>query len=67
MTDGDLIPVMNPMIMTVIISLVIIIITQFKIEMFKKSVDAKQFNQLESGEDDQGHRCKTGEQNPQLL
>ena len=67
LTDGDLIPVMNPMIMTVIISLVIIIITQFKIEMFKKSVDAKQFNQLESGEDDQGHRCKTGEQNPQLL
>ena len=62
--DGDLILVMNPMIMTVIISIVIIIITQFKIEMFKKSVDAKQFDQMESGEDDQGHKCKTGEHNP---
>ena len=55
LTDGDLIPVMNPIIMTVIISLVIIIITQFKIEMFKKSVDAKQFDQLESGEDQVGN------------
>ena len=51
-------------IMTTIISIVIIIITQFKIEMFKKSVDAKQFDQMESGEDDQGHKCKTGEHNP---
>ena len=66
LTDGDLmIPVLNPVIiLTVTICLVIIIITQFKIEMFKKSVDAKQFDQMESGEDDQGHKCKTGEHNP---
>ena len=64
-TDGD-IPVKIPpvTIMTAIISIVIIIITQFKIEMFKKCVDAKQFDQMESGEDDQGHKCKTGEHNP---
>ena len=55
-TDGD-IPVKNPpvTIMTAFISVVIIIITQFKIEMFKKSVDAKQFDQLESEEDQVGN------------
>ena len=55
LTDGDLSLVMHPMIITAIISLVIIIIIQFKIEMFKKSVDAKQFDQLESGEDQVGN------------
>ena len=53
--DGDIIPVMNPVIMNTIISLVIIIIIQFKIEMFKKSVDSKQFDQLESGEEQFGN------------
>ena len=55
-TDGDSIPVLNPVLaLTVFISLVIIIIIQFKIEMFKKSVDTKQFDQLESGEDQFGN------------
>ena len=55
-TDGDSISVLNPVLaLTVIISLVIIIIIQFKIEMFKKSVDTKQFDQLESGEDQFGN------------
>ena len=49
--NGDIIPGMNPVKMTAIISLVIIIIIQFKIEMFKKSVDTRQFDQLETGED----------------
>ena len=53
--DGDIIPGMNPVKMTAIISLVIIIIIQFKIEMFKKSVDSKQFDQLESGEEQFGN------------
>ena len=53
--DGDIIPGMNLVKMTAIISLVIIIIIQFKIEMFKKSVDSKQFDQLESGEDQSGN------------
>ena len=52
---GDIIPVMNPVVMTAIISLVIIIIIQIKIEMFKKSVDNKHFDQLESGEDQFGN------------
>ena len=51
LTDGDIIPGMNLVKMTAIISLVIIIIIQFKIEMFKKSVDTRQFDQLETGED----------------
>ena len=55
--DGDMIPGMNPIKMTAIISLVIIIIIQFKIEMFKKSVDTKKFDQLESGEDQFG-KCQ---------
>ena len=51
-TDGDSISVLNPVVvLTAIISLVIIIIIQFKIEMFKKSVDTRQFDQLETGED----------------
>ena len=53
--DGDIIPGMNPVKMTAIISLVIIIIIQFKIEMFKKSVDSKQSDQLESGEEQFGN------------
>ena len=55
LTDGDIIPGMNLVKMTAIISLVIIIIIQFKIEMFKKSVDSKQSDQLESGEEQFGN------------
>ena len=51
-TDGDSISVLNPVVaLTAIISLVSVIIIQFKIEMFKKSVDTRQFDQLETGED----------------
>ena len=55
LTDGDIIPGMNLVKMTAIISLVIIIIIQFKIEMFKKSVDSKKSDQLESGEEQFGN------------
>ena len=55
-TEGDSISVLNPVVaLTAIISLVIIIIIQFKIEMFKKSVDSKKSDQLESGEEQFGN------------
>ena len=60
MTDGDLIHLMNPIAISMIICLIAIIGIQFKIEVFKKMVDAKGLKTAQGSSiknQPRGHSC----------